>query len=196
MARTSVYLVRHGEQDRASGHLADAGLSELGREQAHRLGQRLRGSSFSAVHHSPLRRAAGTAEVIAGYLPDVPQHACDLVADRTPVPPPEQKSQYPDRYWTWLDGVPEQERDEGGVGIQAAIEHLGKPGTEDRRELVITHNFAIGWFVRHALDPPVWRWMGLNQANCGLTIVQWDGGKPPALVSFNDVGHLGELASV
>jgi probable phosphoglycerate mutase len=152
--------------------------------------------SFAAIHHSPLRRATQTAKVIAGYLPHVPQHACDLVADRTPVPPPGQKSQYPDRYWSWLDGVPEQERDEGGVAIQAAIEHLGNPGTEDRRELVITHNFVIGWFVRHVLDAPVWRWMGLNQANCGLTIVQWDDDRPPTLVSFNDVGHLGQLASV
>jgi probable phosphoglycerate mutase len=49
---------------------------------------------------------------------------------------------------------------------------------------------VIGWFVRHVLDAPTWRWIGLNQENCGLTIVQWDTDRPPTLVCFNDVGHL------
>jgi hypothetical protein len=34
------------------------------------------------------------------------------------------------------------------------------------------HNFVIGWFVRHVLDAPEWRWMGLNQFNAALTILQ------------------------
>ena len=42
MACTQLYLVRHGEQDQASGHTADGGLSQVGREQADRLGRRLR----------------------------------------------------------------------------------------------------------------------------------------------------------
>jgi hypothetical protein len=33
-------------------------------------------------------------------------------------------------------------------------------------------------------------WIGLNQANGAITIVRWDSGRPPALVSFNDTGHL------
>jgi probable phosphoglycerate mutase len=40
------------------------------------------------------------------------------------------------------------------------------------------------------LDAPVWRWIGLNQAHCAITIVQWDSDRPPTLVSFNDIGHL------
>ena len=48
----------------------------------------------------------------------------------------------------------------------------------------------IGWFVRHVLDAPVWRWIGLDQANCAITIVQWESDRPPTLVSFNDTGHL------
>ena len=48
----------------------------------------------------------------------------------------------------------------------------------------------LGWFVRHVLDAPVWRWIGLNQDNCAITIVQWESGRPPTLVGFNDTGHL------
>jgi probable phosphoglycerate mutase len=86
--------------------------------------------------------------------------------------------------------VPDEERDGHAVGVQATVEHFGAISDDDRHELLITHNFVIGWFVRHAPDAPTWRWIGLNQANCALTIVRWDTGRPPALVSFNDVGHL------
>ena len=190
MARTIIYLVRHGEQAPASAHAADGGLSARGRVQAHLLGQRLRDVPFSQMHHSPLARAAQTASVIGGYLAHVPAHSCELVADRTPVPSPQRRHEYPDRYQAWLGDVPDEERDEDARRIQAAVEHFGVTGEEDRYELLITHNFVIGWFVRHALDAPTWRWIGLNQANCAVTIVQWDSSRPPALVSFNDVGHL------
>jgi serine/threonine-protein phosphatase PGAM5 len=81
MARTRLYLVRHGEQDRASGRAPDAGLSHRGREQAERLGQRLRSVPFSEIHHSAPARAAQTADIIAGYLPRVPRHSCGFIAD-------------------------------------------------------------------------------------------------------------------
>jgi serine/threonine-protein phosphatase PGAM5 len=190
MARTQLYLVRHGEQDPASGHAAHGGLSRLGREQADRLGRRLRTVPFSAIHHSPMARAAQTGEIIAGHLPRVPRHSCDFIMDRTPVPSAGERGRYPDRWLSWLDSVPDEERDEDAKALQAAVEHFGVTGEVDRHELLITHNFVIGWFVRHVLDAPVWRWMGLHQANCAITIVQWDSDRPPTLVSFNDTGHL------
>ncbi|WP_238009955.1 histidine phosphatase family protein [Dactylosporangium sp. AC04546] len=190
MARTQLYLVRHGEQDPASNHARDGGLSQLGREQADRLGRRLRTVPFSAIHHSPLARAAQTADVAAGHLPNVPRHDCEFLMDRTPVPSSGHRDSYPDRWLAWLDSVPDEERDADAAALQAAVEHFGATGEEDRYELLITHNFVIGWFVRHVLDAPVWRWIGLNQANCAITVVQWDADRPPALVSFNDTGHL------
>jgi hypothetical protein len=38
-------------------------------------------------------------------------------------------------------------------------------------ELLITHNAVIAWFVREVLDAPDWRWMTINQAHCGLTVL-------------------------
>ena len=112
------------------------------------------------------------------------------MADRTPLPSPAQDHQVPERYADFLGAIPDEERDEGAVRLQAAVEHVGNPDAEDRYELVVTHNFVIGWFVRHALDAPIWRWIGLNQFNCGLTIVQWRTDQAPTLASFNDIGHL------
>jgi probable phosphoglycerate mutase len=190
VARTLLYLVRHGDQDPASDHSRDGGLSQLGREQADRLGRRLCAVPFWTIHHSPLARAVQTADVVAGHLPQVPRHACDFLVDRTPVPSAGQRGQYPHRWLAWLDGVPDDERDEDARGVQAAVEHFGITGDKDRHELLITHNFVIGWFVRHTLDAPVWRWIGLNQANCAITIVQWNCDRTPTLISFNDTGHL------
>ncbi|MFB9237987.1 histidine phosphatase family protein [Plantactinospora siamensis] len=190
MSRTTLYLVRHGEQDPATDHAPDGGLSPLGREQADRLGRRLAPVPFSAIHHSPLARAAETAGIVAGHLPGVRPHPCDLVADRTPVPSAGRRSAYPDRWHGWLDGVPEDERDTDARALRAAVARLGVTGDADRHELLITHNFVIGWFVRHVLDAPEWRWIGLNQANCAITVLRWDAERPPVLVSFNDTGHL------
>jgi probable phosphoglycerate mutase len=71
----------------------------------------------------------------------------------------------------------------------AAAEFL-RSHREDRHDLLITHNFVIAWFVREVFGAPDWRWMGLNQANCGLTIIRVRSAKPPVLVVHNDLGHL------
>lgn len=186
MARTTLYLVRHGEQA-ATGD-DDAGLSSRGGEQAAGLAERLAGTTFDALHHSALTRARETAQILAGRLTGVTPHTCDLVLDRTPTPGP--GSRYPRRYDAFFAGVPVPERDPGGERIGAAVAALGEIGDHDRTDLVVTHNFVIGWFVRHVLDAPEWRWLGLDQANCGLTVVAWETGRAPALVGYNDVGHL------
>jgi serine/threonine-protein phosphatase PGAM5 len=187
MGHTYLYLVRHGEQN---GHTRGGGLSERGRDQAARLGRRLRTTPFDAVHHSPLPRADETARILATHLGQVPVHECDHVADRTPVPSPANRAQYPERWHAWLDTVPEDERDEDAAALTKAVDHLGATGPDDRHELLVTHNFVIGWFVRHLLDAPVWRWIGLNHDNCALTVARWDPDRPPTLLSYNDTGHL------
>ncbi len=189
--RTTLYLVRHGEQDltdtpeNGDDGEPDSGLSPLGREQAAKLGRRLAGTEFGSLHHSRLRRATETAEILAGHLSGVRPHPCDLAQDLTPIP-----SSYPERYQAFFDAVPPEERDPDATRLREAVSQLSVIGAEDQTDLVVTHNFVIGWFVRHVLDAPDWRWLGLNQDNCALTIVRWETGRPPALVSFNDVGHL------
>ena len=69
-----LYLVRHGEA--APGEPdEDRLLTSTGREQARRLGERLREASAApaAVLHSPLVRARETAELIAAELDVAPE---------------------------------------------------------------------------------------------------------------------------
>ena len=68
---TRLLLVRHGattatEEDRFSGS-SGAELSEQGRRQAARLGERLSRQSITAIYASPLSRALETARIIAGH---------------------------------------------------------------------------------------------------------------------------------
>ena len=70
MPITRLFLVRHGataatEEDRFSGS-AGAELSDAGRAQAARLGERLAQQNITAVYSSPLSRALETARIVAG----------------------------------------------------------------------------------------------------------------------------------
>ena len=69
MSTTRLYLVRHGAtnmtaENRFSG-AGGADLSDEGRRQAARLGERLRDDGINAVYASPLARSADTARIIA-----------------------------------------------------------------------------------------------------------------------------------
>ena len=66
---TRVFLIRHGAtplvaEDRFAGE-TNVELSELGRDQARRVGRRLAGVPLSAVYASPMDRTVATAKSIA-----------------------------------------------------------------------------------------------------------------------------------
>lgn len=189
MATRLLFLARHGEQRHAEVEAPGAGLSARGRRQATLLGERLRGQPFDAVHHGPLPRAAETAALVAAALPGVPVRAADSVGDH--LPHDTDPVGLPPAYAKLLAGFTERERADGPRHTAAALARFGGPPADgDVRELVITHSFLIAWFVRHALDAPERRWLGLNVHNCGLTVIRYSSGGPPNLIAVNDVAHL------
>jgi probable phosphoglycerate mutase len=188
-ASTTLYLVRHGEAA-GGGDELEAGLSPCGEADAALLGRRLAGLRFDAIRHSPLRRAGATAAIVATHLPGVPVAVSESLTDLTPVPRLGQEDTVPEAYRWFPATVPAEERDPGGTRLDAAFAALTATGEADRAELLITHNFVIGWFVRRVMQAPEWRWMGLNQRNCALTVIKLSPPAPAALVSFNDCGHL------
>ena len=69
MQTTRMFLIRHGAtelsaEDRFAGAI-DVALSEIGHEQAARLGERLAGEQLAAVYTSPLSRTRSTALYVA-----------------------------------------------------------------------------------------------------------------------------------
>ncbi|MEJ3743523.1 histidine phosphatase family protein [Actinomycetes bacterium KLBMP 9797] len=182
MANRLLYLVRHGEAT------VDGELSLTGRKQAQLLGERLATVPLTAIHHGPLPRAAQTAGLISQHLPGVPLHCSEMVGDYLP-PVPEPRN-LPEVYARFLDGTSADEYAAGAKLATAAIERYAVPAATETRELIVTHSFLIGWFVRHALDAPDARWLGLNAANCALTVILYRAHHPPTLVTFNDMSHL------
>jgi len=180
-----LYVVRHGE---AAPH--DGPLSPAGEQQARLTGERLKGVPLSAIYHGPLPRAAQTASLIAACFPDVPVSASELAGDYLPSDP--DPAGLPPSYASFVAGFSAEERAEGPRMAAAALDRFTRAGPEDgdNHELIVTHNFLIGWLVSQALSAPAWRWLGLNQMNCALTVIAYRPGLPPSLISFNDAGHL------
>ena len=94
----------------------------------------------------------------------------------------------PTAHLEFLAAFPAEALAEGPARAAAALERFAQPSDEDCRELLITHNFVIGWFVARAMG--VRTWLGINQYHCGLTVIAYRPDRPPALVCHNDVGHL------
>ena len=183
-----IYLVRHGEQQDAEQGLPDGPLSAKGGLQARAIGQRLATVPFTGVWHSPLQRAEDTARIIEKQLTgDLRSEPSALLFDCIPSGP---TPDMPHAFEPFFGGVSDDEIDAGRAQMADAVTEFLAPARGDRHDLLITHNFVIGWFVREVLGAPDWRWISINQANCGLTVLQQKPGRPWSLVTHNDLGHL------
>jgi broad specificity phosphatase PhoE len=181
-----LYLVRHGEHIDAEHGLEDGPLSPRGRRQAELIADRLSGVPLTGVWHSPLERAAETARAVAERLPAVTPEATSLLFDCIPTG---MTDDTPPAYEPFFGGITEAQIEAGRAQMADAVgEFLAR--RPDAHELLITHNFVIAWFVREVLDAPAWRWLTLNQAHCGLTVLVQRTGRPWTLVSHNDLAHL------
>ncbi len=182
-----LYLVRHGEQLDAEHGVADGPLSPRGVRQATAIADRLSGVQFARAYHSPLQRAEETASIMATRLPAVEFEPSSLLMDCVPTG---LESEPPAAYRSFFTGVTSEEVEAGRAQMADAVDRWIRPASEDANELLVTHNFVIGWFLRHVVDAPEWMWMTLQQANCGMSIVQLRTGRPAQLICHNDLGHL------
>jgi serine/threonine-protein phosphatase PGAM5 len=182
-----IYLVRHGEHQDAEHGLVDGRLSPRGRRQAALLADRLSGVPFDAVWHSPLERASETARAVAERMPSLSPQPSALLFDCVPTG---MTSETPAVFEPFFGSVTDAEVEAGSAQMSDAVSEFLVRKRGEVHELLITHNFVIGWFVREVLQAPDWRWMTLNQAHCGLTVIAQRQGRPWALLSHNDMAHL------
>ncbi|MBO3086266.1 histidine phosphatase family protein [Cellulomonas fengjieae] len=187
MATRHLYVARHGDAD-AFGELTDTG-----RRQAGLLGERLAHLPIDAVWHSPLPRAADSAHELARHLPGVPVAAAPELIDHVPhVPAP---AETPPPLRGFFDGYDEAEAAAGtrladALTARFAADPDPAAQARDTHEVLVTHAYQVAWLVRHALDAPASRWLGLNSGNTALTVLTYRPGLPPTLVMFNDMSHL------
>lgn len=187
MGTRHLYLARHGSAD------AFGELTGIGRRQASLLGERLAAIPVDAIWHSPLPRAAATAHELARHLPNAPVDEAPELVDHVPYVP--SAAETPQSWAGFFHGYDDAEAASGHRLAQALVARfttLPDPTTKpsDSHEVLITHAYPIAWLVRHGLDAPPARWLGLNSANTALTVIEYRTGLPPTIVMFNDMSHL------
>ncbi|MGO2745015.1 histidine phosphatase family protein [Microbacterium sp.] len=182
-----IYLVRHGEHQDAEHGVDDGPLSPRGQRQAELIADRLSGLPLDGVWHSPLLRATETARAIAERLPAITPQQSALLFDCVPTGMTEDT---PAVYESFFGSVTDAEVEAGGAQMADAVNEFLVRKQGDVHDVLITHNFVIAWFVREVLGAPDWRWMTLNQAHCGLTVIAQKQGRPWTLVNHNELSHL------
>ncbi|MGB3169024.1 MAG: histidine phosphatase family protein [Rhodococcus sp. (in: high G+C Gram-positive bacteria)] len=185
MATRYLYIARHGDAD------AFGDLTDIGREQVRLLGQRLAHLPIDAVWHSPLPRAAASARELNIFFTGSAQvsEAAELIDHVPYVPTPEET---PPSWVPFFDGYDTEEAEAGNrIAHNLTARFATAPeGDDDLHEVLITHAYPIAWLIRHALDAPAARWLGLSSANAALTVIENRPELPPSIVMFNDMSHL------
>lgn len=201
-------LVRHGESEwnrihRYQGQL-DAPLSEVGRQQATALAERLRNESFVAIYTSPLQRAANTADAIAQFHPDVPISADAALME---IHHGEWQGKYAhDIESTYVEELrewrqhPMRSQMPGGESFSNVLKRTldfqeRMLATHHGKTIVVsTHDVVLKILVAAALEMSMDRINRLWIANASITIIDYQE-QSPFLVSLSDVCHLGHLAT-
>jgi phosphoserine phosphatase len=197
---TTILLARHGESDwnrdgRWQGH-ADRPLTDLGREQARALADRLAAIELDAVYSSDLERARETAAIVAKPHQLPVKELSDLrevdVGSWSGLTRAEAEELYPDafRHWTeggegWDDGETYEqlgERVVRALGMIAA-KHA------DGRVLVVAHGGTIRAIHAAALgvDVHTYRRIQRVEPNATLSAVCVEDGRVTELCRTEDL---------
>jgi probable phosphoglycerate mutase len=203
---TRVYLIRHGAtelsaEDRFAGAI-DVALSDEGRDQARRLGDRLAGESLAAVYASPMQRTVDTAGYIAApHRLDVQRvdalreigHGRWERKTRAEVEKefPVEYARYEHDPFTFAP-----EGGESGLDVTAralpALMRLVEAHC-DQRFVVVSHKATIRLILSSLLgfEPRKYR-DRLDQSPCALNILDFKNVTHARLTLFNDTSHYSE----
>jgi broad specificity phosphatase PhoE len=197
---TTILLARHGESDwnrdrRWQGH-ADRPLTDLGREQARALADRLAATELDAVYSSDLERARETAAIVAEPHQLPVKELSDLrevdVGSWSGLTRAEAEERYPNafRRWTegeegWDDGETYEQLSERVVGavMTIAARHPGD------RVLLVAHGGSVRAVHAAALgvDVHTYRRIQRVEPNATLSAVCVEGGRLTELCRAEDL---------
>lgn len=204
---TRVFLVRHGAtvlsaEDRFAGSL-DVELSDEGREQADRLGERLRNEELVAAYASPMKRTVETARRIVegrgltvATVPDLRETNHGVFEGKKKD---DAKAEYPEAYARW-ETDPFSFAPEGGetgldVLSRALPAFLDVVGKHARCSiLVVSHKATSRLLIGHflGLEPRGYR-DKLDMSPCGLNVLDVRDDGRARLLLYNDVSHYATL---
>lgn len=202
-------IVRHGESEwnkigRYQGQ-EDAPLSDLGRQQADALAQRLKREKLDAIFASPLQRAANTARAIAEFHPDVPFYTENALleihhGDWQGLYSKDVKERYGPELREW-QLYPTRSQMPNGESFSNILKRVVdfKEKLElqypDKTLLLSTHDVVVKILVADALGINMDRINRLWITNASISVIEY-GNDLPYLVSLSEACHLGRLATV
>ncbi|MBI2706268.1 MAG: histidine phosphatase family protein [Actinobacteria bacterium] len=205
-----ILLVRHGESQAhvegesfrmVDGH-GDPPLSEDGREQAERVGERLANERIDAIYVTNLRRTAETAAPLADRLGLEPIVEPDMrevflgewegglfrqkVAERDPIA----VRMFQEQRW---DVIPGAESSEAlAVRVRRAIERIAV-AHPDQRVALFAHGGTIGTALCEATHADSWSFVGSDNGAISHLVITPDRW---ILRRFNDTAHLDDGMTV
>jgi len=207
---TEIYFIRHadalpGADEVASGGYDDQPLSELGRQQAQALAERLRDSGLAAIYSSPLGRARQTAEAVGkaadlpvSLEPDLREVELGQIGpkERDVLSPEELSNLLKQRLreiaivavttgmWSSIPGS--EPSPALRTRITGAVDRLAAahPG---RRIAVVSHGGSINAYFAVLLG--IERDYFFPAANTSISVARVKGARR-ALFTLNDIGHL------
>jgi broad specificity phosphatase PhoE len=206
MQPTRIYLVRHGAtnltaEDRFSGWVG-VDLSEDGRWQAARLGERLHRHGVDAAYCSPLSRTVETATIVGARCGLTPTHAPGLEEIShgrwEGLTRREVEEQFRDEYLAWEEDpfTFAPEGGESGVIVLAralpVIRGIVKkhPG---QKILVVSHKATIRLLLCSLLGIDARGYRDtLDQAPACLNVLDFRDPVHARLMLFNDTSHYSE----
>jgi len=200
---TRLFLVRHGAttlsaEDRFAG-ATDVDLSDVGRQQASGLAERLASQPIRAVYASPMRRTVETASIIGaphGFKPETRDGLREISHGRWEgMTRKEVEATYGDEYFEW-------EADpftfapvggEAGLNVLARALPVIRDIVDRHRDqvvLVVSHKATIRLVLASLLgfDARGYR-DRLDQHPCCLNILDFRDTVRARLMLFNDVSH-------
>jgi broad specificity phosphatase PhoE len=200
-----LYLVRHGESNIPEDAVqTDYPLSELGREQARRVGERFKGVRLGHLITTPYKRTQETARAIAlatgaEAIEEPGLGAVDPGGLGT-TPFSERQQRWPEYFQNpspLLDYEPF-----GGEGPAAFYERVAESFVEkvwDRHSAekvtvaVVCHGETINALLLHLLGIPFKGWMYFSIDHTAVTWIDVRLGRP-RIRFVNDTSHLGDLS--
>jgi len=200
-----LYLCRHAQTassavDSFNGQ-RELPLTDLGREQARKLGARLASLKWAAVYRSPLDRTRETADLVApGFDQIVVRGLTEIDYGGWEGLTPEQaRALNPGRYKAWVADPSSTSPTGGETAAQvaeralAALEEIrSRHEASDRPVLAVSHKATVRILGAALTGAPTskyrTRW---SQDECALNLIELRAGKEPFLRLWNDTSHLG-----
>jgi len=195
--------VRHGEtswnqERRIQGGSSDVELSEVGKEQAARVGLALKNTEIDAIYSSPLKRALETAQAIADHHNLKVQVEPDLremeVGDLEGVSIAELGTTFSQFLLNWRQGMGTEKLPGGesmaelAYRVWAIIQSI-KSKHDDGNIVVVSHFFTCVATICRALGWPITTVERIRVQTGSISTIEFADGRP-CLVALGDTCHL------